>query len=307
MRVAAAIVLLCWSPASMADVLNVEFKFTPYTGDPKQDEVQTVPGKARVFINNVPVAEQDVTRSTVPVIFDERQIAPSVWVPVESMGPVVRRGKNTIRIEFQPSDPKAPYHGQLTWASVTDQVTEGESADGSFSSSNQADEGKEDKPVTGKLVFERSFEAGFAKDEPWHHFPAVSDLPQADRIALAEVVKARGTGFGPDFAGVYRALEGKQGLQLDEIRKAKCLDAAYAAGVRISPVAFEQLDFVVTGGPEVLVRGKKGALYDFGAKSAFEKIKGEDAQMCAGVVISIAYPAQLAFARSPSGEWLAVY
>lgn len=291
----------------MAGVLNVEFKFTPYTGDLKNDHVQTVPGKARIFLNNMPMADQDIASSQVPVLFDEREIAASVWIPVESMGPVVRRGRNTIRIEFTPKDPKVAYHGQLTWASVTDSVVEAEPSPGTFSSTNQVGEGREDKPATGKLVFERSFDAEFAADQPWHHYPALAALEPADRLALAELVKKRGTGFSPDFATVYGALEGKEGLQLEEIRKAKCVDQAYAAGVRVVPVPFEQLDFVVTGGPEILVQGKKGALYDFGAQSAFERIKGDDAQMCAGVVLSLVYPPRLAFVRSPAGEWQAVY
>ena len=54
-----ALLLLLAAPVT-AKTLNVEFKFTPYTGDTKEDHVQVVPGKARVFVNNVPMATQDV-------------------------------------------------------------------------------------------------------------------------------------------------------------------------------------------------------------------------------------------------------
>ena len=46
---------LLMSAASLAPaaVINVEFKFTPFVGDPvKDDKVTTVPGKAAIFINN---------------------------------------------------------------------------------------------------------------------------------------------------------------------------------------------------------------------------------------------------------------
>jgi hypothetical protein len=106
----AVALMLCWSSLASAGVLNVEFKFTPYTDDLKQDHVETVPGKAQVFINNVLMVDQEVGKEMIPVLFGAREIAPSVWVPVDSLEPALRKGKNSLRIEFQPSDAKAPYH-----------------------------------------------------------------------------------------------------------------------------------------------------------------------------------------------------
>jgi hypothetical protein len=91
-------------------------EFTPYTGDLQQEHVQSVAGKARVFLNNALVAEQEVRADTVPVLFDEREIAPSVWVPAASMGPALRKGHNRLRIEFEPANRRASYKGQLSWA-----------------------------------------------------------------------------------------------------------------------------------------------------------------------------------------------
>ncbi len=305
-KIAAALVL-AWSTLASAEVLNVEFKFTPYTGDLKQDQVQTVPGQAQVFINNVLMAEQEVGKEMVPVLFDEREIAPSVWVPAASLGPVLRKGKNSIRIEFQPSDGKAPYRAQFSWASVMDQSTEEETSSGTTKSSNQSGEGMDAKQATGKVVFERDFVANFATDLPWHHDPPITALSDADRHQLAELVAARAGPFKPNFADIYRSLEGKEGLQVAEIKKAKCLDKAYAAGIRVAAPSFEQLEFVVTGGPEVLVQRKGGALYDLGGPKAFERIKDVETQMCAGVVLSIAYPPHLAFVRTPAGAWEVAY
>lgn len=140
-RMLPAIAVL-WPSLALAAVLNVEFKFTPYTGDLKEDHVDSVPGTARVVVNGVPYAEQPVEKKTLPVIFDDREVAASVWVPVQSVGSLVRKGKNVIRIEFEPSDPKAAYKAQLRWASVTDQVKEDDSGAGSYRGTNQAGEGR---------------------------------------------------------------------------------------------------------------------------------------------------------------------
>lgn len=121
------VALLAVTPALVhAKVVNVELKFTPYTGDAaKADKVETVAGTAAIFLNGVPYAEQAVRQDEAPVMSDEREIAPAVWLPVESLGPAVRKGKNTIRIEFTPSDLRTEYRGRLSWATVTDTETGG--------------------------------------------------------------------------------------------------------------------------------------------------------------------------------------
>ena len=112
----------CAAPLAPAAVINVEFKFTPFSGDPAKDEtVTTVPGKAAVFINNVPFTEQEVREEEVPVLFEQHEVAAAVWVPMSSVGPVVRKGKNKIRIEFTPNDTTKTYRAQLRWASVMDE------------------------------------------------------------------------------------------------------------------------------------------------------------------------------------------
>jgi hypothetical protein len=45
--------LLVWPPLATAAVLNVEFKFTPFLGDPaKEEKVESVPGIARVALSS---------------------------------------------------------------------------------------------------------------------------------------------------------------------------------------------------------------------------------------------------------------
>jgi hypothetical protein len=38
-------------------------------------------------------------------------------------------------------------------------------------------------------------------------------------------------------------------------------------------------------------------------QKAFEKIKGDDKQMCAGMTLSVVYPSRLVVVRSPGGTW----
>jgi len=297
----AAVLFVFGSSAVCAEVVNVEFKFTPYTGDTQADHVEAVAGKARVFINNVPVAEQEVDKHELPVLFDEREIAPSVWVPTRSIGPVLRKGKNTIRIEFEPTE-AAPYKAQFSWAEVTDQTSERTEDSGSVKATNQSGEGKEEKQASGKIVFERAFSADFAEDRPWHHYPPVTALSDEDRQALGNLVKQRAEAFKPKFEGVYKILASVQGIELAKVRKTKCLDKAYAAGVRLDSPPAEALDFATTGNPEVVLRSKTGPLFA-PDPSSFSHIKGEEAQMCAGISLSIAYPAQLIVVRKPDGSW----
>lgn len=289
-----------------AKVINVEFKFTPFTGDTKNDTVDAVPGLVRVFVNDVPFSEQPVQSQPLPVMFDEREIAAAAWVPTASIGPILRKDTNTIRFEFEPTDAKASYTAQLRWASVTDQVRETDDGD-AHRSTNQADEGVDQRQVTGLARFERTFTAEFATDRPWHHLPPVTSLGDDDKRQLAALVQGRAAAFAPPFAQLYTALTGKDHVDIAQIRKLKCLDAAHAAGVRIVAPPAEQLDFVTTGHPEVVIRGKRGNLFGPGDEKPFDRIKGERMQMCAAMTLATAFPPHLVAVRSgPSGAWQVV-
>lgn len=312
MRKAILALFLLYSSLVSAAVLNIEFNFTPYVGDPaKADHVQTVPGKALVSINNVPLAEQEIPQRTVPVLFDSREIGAAVWVPASSMGPALRRGRNKIRIEFAPANATVPYDAQLRWASVTDQVTRTEKGPGQMSSTNQSDEGADNrKGAVGKAVFEREFAADFAADLPWHHFPPVTALSDADRQELGALVSARAAAFKPDFAAAYQLLmsAATPGVELNlaGIQKSRILHKAYAAGIRIAAAGADRLDFVVTGNPEVVVRAKTGNLFSIDPK-AIGRIKGDELQMGLGMVLGVLYPPRLVAARDTTGKWAVVY
>ena len=297
----ALLLLLPWS--TRGAVINVEFKFTPFVGDPAKDEkVTTVPGKAAIFINNVPFAEQEVHEDQLPVLFDEHEVAPSVWVPMSSVGPIVQKGKSKIRVEFSPNDMTKAYRAQLRWASVTD-ATKEEEEPGSIRSTNQADEGVDDrKSVTGKVTFEREFTADFALDLPWHHYPAVTSLTEEDKQKITGLLKDRAEWFKPDFAALYKALEENESLKVEDVRRAQCLETVYKAGVRVTAPQAGELDFALTNGPIVVVTKREGSLFGLDEKT-FAAIKDEDTQMCAGMALSMIYPGKLMAVRKPDGAW----
>ncbi len=303
MKKAALAIFLVVTAVAPAAVINVEFKFTPFIGDPATDkEVTTMAGKAQVYINNVPFAEQDVREEESPVLFEGHEVGPAVSMPMSSSGAVVRKGKNKIRIEFTPNDAAKSYRAQLRWASVLDSAAE-EIADGSGQATNQADEGVDDrKAVKGKVVFEREFTADFALDLPWHHYPAITSLSEADKEKIAALLKTRAGWFQPDFAAVYKAIEENESLKVDDVRKAQCLEASYKAGVRITAPPAGELEFTTTGGPEVVVTQRGGSLFGLDEKT-FAAVKDEETQMCAGMVLATVYPGRLGFVRKPNGTW----
>ena len=299
--------LLLVMPLARAAVINVEFKFTPFVGDPEKDqEVTTVPGKAIVSVNNVMIAEQELRAEKLPVLFDAHEVSAAVWVPMSSVGPVVRKGKNKIRIEFTPNDPSKPYRAQLHWASVLDEETQ-EVAPGSVKATNQANEGIDDrKAVQGKVDFEREFAADFALDLPWHHYPAVTSLTEEDKQKIAALLKTRAEWFQPDFAALYKAIDDNESLKVDDVRKARCLEAAYKLGVRVTAPPAGEMEFATTNGPEVVVTRKGGSLWGLDEKT-FAPVKDEDVQMCAGMALSAIYPGRIVAVRKPEGTWEIVY
>lgn len=308
MRRIAFLVLLLWPSLVTAGIINMEFKFTPFVGDPaKANFVETVPGTASVYINNAPVMEKEVEKEKVPVLFEDLEIAASVWVPASSLGPALRKGKNNIRIEFEPVDKNASYRAQLRWASVTDQVTKSGNSSASLSETNQSGEGVDDRKVTGHAVFNREFVADFATDMPWHHYPPVTTLSDEDKKSLTMLVKQREEALKPDFAAAYQILGNIPGIPLAEIKNLKCLDKSYAAGLRMAAGPPDKLDFVITGNPEVVVRDKTGDLFHLVDPEALARITDNDQQECVQAAFVALFPPRLVVVRTPSGKWEVVY
>ena len=101
--------------------------------------------------------------------------------------------------------------------------------------------------------------------------------------------------------GIYTALAGNEGIEVAQVRAAKCLDAVYAAGVRIGPPKAGTYDITTTGSAAVVVQSKGEMLYDIN-RAAFDKVTDEDVQMCAGMVLGTIYQRLIAV-RTPDGTW----
>jgi hypothetical protein len=301
------ILIVSWCSSAVAGVINVEFKFTPFLGDPaKNSQVETVPGNAKVFINNVMLAEQEIRQQSVPVLFEERDIAPSVWVEAAGLGSRIRKGKNTIRIEFEPTKGNASYQARLAWASVMDQTTKQEEP-GRYRETNESGQGATTKQAVGKVAMEREFTADFAADVPWHHYPPATSLTNEDKDRVRLLIADRVNFFKPNFSSIYRFLEGNKEFKVKEARRVKCLDKAYAVGIRVSAPARDQLDFVMTGNPEVVVQRRGGDLFTIENTDRIGRVGDDDMQMCAGLILAVTYPSRLVVVRNPSGVWEVAY
>jgi hypothetical protein len=301
--------LFAFTFPTAAAVINVEFGFVPYTApaDPNAKQVDTIPGKAVVYLNNQVLAEQNLQKRDMPVLFEEREISPAVWIPASSMGPGLRKGKNSIRIEFTPSNLSQPYIARFNWAEVTDKVTTTDDGVGRSTATNYGGTGKEERPVKGKVVFERGFTADFAVDHAWHHYSPITAVSPADKASLVALLKERTTLFKPNFAAAYKLLEQQPNLTIPAMKKAKCLENAYKVGIRINAPTAEQLETVISGTPELLMQGKGGSPLHPINRAAFRKIKGDESQMCAAMALFTLYPPRLVVVRTPAGTWEIVY
>lgn len=305
MRFLLSFVTLCLCTCiAQAAIINVEFKFTPYVGDPTGDQVEAIAGVAKVFLNNVLLAEQTVRTEKLPVLFEGREIAPSVWIPVAALGPALRKGKNAIRIEFQPEDSGAPYRTQWRWASVTDEPAE-QNPSGTLT--NQTGEGGEIKSVTGKAIMMREFDAPFARDLPWHRYAPVTSLNDTDKAAMAALLSARAKAFKPNFEEFYAVLRTDPQFKVDAIIKAECLDKVYDAGIRVISAPPEQIETAMSGGPEVQIYNKEGELFAPEDASKLSNVTDEDVQICAGMALRAVYPQRLVVVRDPRGVWSIAY
>lgn len=287
-------------------VLSVEFTFTPFTGDPASaTEVATVPGQVQVFLNNVLVLEQETTADKLPVDVTTHQVTPAFSVPMGTVGPAVRKGANKFRLEFTPKDLSKTYRAELRWTTLTDEPA-ADLGPGEAAPPNPGKEGVDDrKAVKGKAVFERDFTADFALDLPWHHYPAVTSLSDDDKQKIDALLQTRADWFKPNFDEFYKAIEENETIRSDDLRQAKCLDAAYQAGLRVTAPSVADLDFVISGGPEVLVRRKSGPLFAINEQSlAGTK---DEVQSCAASALAVIYPGRLAVVHQPDGSWRVVY
>jgi len=307
MRKALAVLLMIFPVLATAAVVNVEFHFAPYTGNPDtEDVIVFVPGQTRLFVNGLPFAEVEVREQKYQIIFSDREISSApVSLTGESFGALLRKSTNTLRVEFVPADAQRTYTAELRWASVTDGVTETRTEQG-VSSTNLAQQGRDRQTVQGTAVLEREFQADFVHDLPWHHYPPVQALGEADKQQIRTLVAQRLQALQPDFKVFYAWLD-KHNFKVADIRKGKVLEKIHASGLRVKMVDAARLEFIVGGGPGVMVKAAgTEPVYRPENPQALSKVTTKGAKDFATSVLPQLFPARLIVARTPSGVWEAV-
>ncbi len=305
MRKALSVLLAIFPLLATAAVVNVEFNFAPYTGNPdKEDVIVFVRGEARLFINGLPFAQMDVKEQKYKIIFSDREISSApVAITGESFGALLLKGTNTLRVEFLPAAPKLTYTAELNWASVTDGVTETRDARGTVSTTNLAQKGRDRKTVQGPVVLEREFQADFAKDRPWHRYPSVKELSDTDKQQIRALAAQRLQALEPDFKTFYAWLE-KNDFNVAQIRSDKVLEKIHASRLRVKMANAAKLEFVVGGGPGVLVKAVGGEpVYKPENPQVLSKLADKGAQEFAMSVLPRLFPPRLVVARTPAGAW----
>lgn len=142
--------LPCWGWATG----GMEFRFTPFGGDEESSaRVDVVPGVARIFLNDALHAVQALKKRPVTVSADGREVAPAVQLSLDAFGPGLRRGENTLRIEFVPANPKLRYRAQFGW-----RVQDMAAGAGRFGMVTSSQTGRQTRDATGTLRFESRFE-----------------------------------------------------------------------------------------------------------------------------------------------------
>ncbi|AXK39482.1 hypothetical protein DWG20_08565 [Crenobacter cavernae] len=149
--------LLGASALAQAEV-NMEFKFTPFVGaENEAGKIEVMPGTARIYVNGALHSERKLAKAS--VLADGGGVAPSLSLPVSSLGEKLKRGANTLRVEFRPADANKRYRVQFGWAAASDSIGAADDA-GRRRSGNQASStGRQTRDAVGPVAFESRFSA----------------------------------------------------------------------------------------------------------------------------------------------------
>lgn len=128
--------------------------------------------------------------------------------------------------------------------------------------------------------------------------PAVTTLTAADRAVILELPHQRAALFSPNFEAAYRflgSLPKDQGITLDvpEVRRLGCLEAGYAAGMRVAAPADADLKLITTGSPVVVARGASEFLMNFPNQLGMAERYGalpNDKGFCLAVTFNMLFP-----------------
>lgn len=301
--------------AVAARPVNVEFKFTPYLPPARDAEtVTSVEGTTALELNGVPLAEEPLESKSLLLMASSQEgidVFPAVWINALQLQPLLRRGDNLLRLTFTPKNGSRPYRSQFVWTVVEDQTTTSTTATGSELTTNHGAEGREDREVSGPVTVQKAFQAPFAKVEPWHAAPAVTTLTPQDRALILELLRQRAALFSPDFEAAYRflgSLSKDRGITLDmpEVRRLGCLEAGYAAGMRVAAPADADLKLITTGSPVVVARGTGEFLMRFpdqpGMAERYQALPN-DQGFCLAITFNMLFPKRMLLVKGLDGQW----
>ncbi|MFN5221629.1 MAG: hypothetical protein ACK5FE_12105 [Cyanobacteriota bacterium] len=303
--------LVSGSSPALAEVLNLEFGFTAFRGDPATaDRVPTVAGKAELEINGLPLLEKELEADQAMVLFAERRLSPGLWLPMESFRRLLRRQGNSLVLRFTPRQVGAPYSAQLSWNSVEDSVSQRRQVEGNrvrLEATNETDRGSERRDSRGPVEFRRSFDAPFADEQPWQSQPPIQTIQPADRSAILALVRARRDLYAADMTAAYRLLEGFPGLDAAVLRQQGCLEQAWRQGVRVKPLQGESLQLLPTGGPVVVVRPGRGELFPLQVPPGMvDRLSLEQTLCVSGALVGL-LPPWMGFVQDGQGGWRPIF
>ena len=97
-------------------------------------------------------------------------------------------------------------------------------------------------------------------------------------------------------------------MKAAEVKRIKCLDKANAAGLRVQAPTIAQLEVGLSGSAEVVLRRKDSdQLFQPNNPAIFDKLKGEELQMCAGFALFAAYSPRVVTVHNAKGAWEVAY
>ncbi len=147
--------------------------------------------------------------------------------------------------------------------------------------------------------------------EPWHEVPAVTALAPDDRAVILDLIRRRAALFAQDFAAAHSHLaslprDGGITLDVPEIRRLACLEAGYAAGMRVAAPAEADLQLVTTNSPVVVARGTGEFLFRFpnepGMAERYAAIPN-DKGFCLAISFNMLFPKRLLLVKGVDGQW----
>ncbi|MBI2265000.1 MAG: hypothetical protein HYU64_07490 [Armatimonadetes bacterium] len=299
-------------PAEGRKTLNLEFNFGAYVRDSNdKSQVLCVPGEIILRVNDAFVYKTETTGEPLTSTF-ENEVSLPLAGNVLSLGPVVRKGPNKLVFEFIPRDSSMEYEIELRFSRVMDQAKLERTSGGTFQGGNLSALEAIHNNEKGRVAIEKTVDADFAQDRPWHHYPPVSSLTEGDRKALLSALKGKADLFSiGNFPKLIQELKaGTQFQATPEVQKLlrKGLEKYLKRHKALNLLSLEKMEFLLTGRQEVLIlrKGEEGFLVNLDPDDAAKAgLTMDEGSVLAGAVAQFFW--KTAYARNPQGLWERVY